>query len=210
MDWAQDQGRADPRPQTASSIVHSETNGHAAVDFGGADARGCRHGRRRPRRDLVHASDVEMIAAYFAPTWAMLRRIARVGGRGPRADHHRRQVGQSATIAAARFTYNRLLKRGVEIFEYHPTKLAFEAGRDRRHRPHRLVQLRHPQPLPQPRDDAARRRSRVRRADAALFRGRDRRQPADHAEAPSPSARRWPTGSNGRCPSSSSPAPITP
>ena len=28
-----------------------------------------------------------------------------------------------ATIAAARFTYDRLLKRGVEMFEYVPTKL---------------------------------------------------------------------------------------
>ena len=29
----------------------------------------------------------------------------------------------TATIAAARFTYNRLLRQGVEIFEYQPTKL---------------------------------------------------------------------------------------
>jgi cardiolipin synthase len=28
-----------------------------------------------------------------------------------------------ATIAAARFTYNRLIRRGVEMFEYVPTKL---------------------------------------------------------------------------------------
>ena len=45
-------------------------------------------------RDLGHGCDVEMIAAYFAPPWGMLKRIARVGTAGPGAGHHRRQVGQ--------------------------------------------------------------------------------------------------------------------
>ena len=63
-----------------------------------------------------------MIAAYFAPTRAILRRIGRPGRRRARvitaakSDNH-------ATIAAARYTYKNLLRRGVEIFEYQPTKL---------------------------------------------------------------------------------------
>ncbi len=42
----------------------------------------------------VHGRDVDMISAYFAPTWAMLRRIAPGRQARPRADHHRRQVRQ--------------------------------------------------------------------------------------------------------------------
>ena len=45
-------------------------------------------------RDLVHSRDVEMIAAYFAPTWGLLKRIARAGRQWPGAADHRRQVGQ--------------------------------------------------------------------------------------------------------------------
>ena len=58
---------------------------------------------------------LEMIAAYFAPTWADARRIGAVGQPRPGADHHRRQSDNNATIAAARHTYRRLLRRGVEI-----------------------------------------------------------------------------------------------
>jgi cardiolipin synthase len=71
----------------------------------------------------LSSNDVELIAAYFAPTWAMLRRISRIGQRrrariitAAKSDNH-------ATIAAARYTYKNLLRRGVEIFEYQATKL---------------------------------------------------------------------------------------
>ena len=74
-------------------------------------------------RDLVHSRDVEMIAAYFAPTWGLMRRIARVGKRGRARVITAAKSDNNATIAAARFTYGRLLKRGVEIYEYVPTKL---------------------------------------------------------------------------------------
>ncbi len=64
-----------------------------------------------------------MIAAYFAPTWAMLRRIGRVGRRGRARIITAAKSDNHATIAAARYTYKNLLRRGVEIFEYQPTKL---------------------------------------------------------------------------------------
>ena len=64
-----------------------------------------------------------MIAAYFAPTWAMLRRIARAGERGRARIITAAKSDNHATIAAARYTYKRLMKRGVEIYEYQPTKL---------------------------------------------------------------------------------------
>ena len=64
-----------------------------------------------------------MIAAYFAPTGAMLRRIARAGANGRARIITAAKSDNPATIAAARHTYKRLLKRGVEIYEYAPAKL---------------------------------------------------------------------------------------
>ena len=74
-------------------------------------------------KDLVQSRNVEMIAAYFAPTWGLLKRIARAGGRGRARVVTAAKSDNNATPAAARFTYGRLLKRGVEIYEYVPTKL---------------------------------------------------------------------------------------
>jgi cardiolipin synthase len=74
-------------------------------------------------KDLVNSRDVALIAAYFAPTWGMIKRIGRVGGRGGARLITAARSDNSATIAAARFTYGRLLKRGVQVFEYVPTKL---------------------------------------------------------------------------------------
>ena len=64
-----------------------------------------------------------MIAAYFAPPWAMLQRIARIGAKGRARVITAAKSDNTATIFAARFTYNQLLKRGVEIYEYQRTKL---------------------------------------------------------------------------------------
>jgi len=74
-------------------------------------------------RDLVQSCDVEMIAAYFAPAGGMLKRIARAGRRGRARVVTAAKSDNNATIAAARFTYGRLLRRGVEVYEYKPTKL---------------------------------------------------------------------------------------
>lgn len=74
-------------------------------------------------RDLARGTDVEMIAAYFAPPGGMLRRIARIGWNGNARIITAAKTDNVATVAAARFTYNRLLKRGVRVFEYQRTKL---------------------------------------------------------------------------------------
>ena len=74
-------------------------------------------------RDLAQGCDVEVIAAYFAPPWSMLQRIARIGDKGRARVVTAARSDNSATIFAARFTYNQLLKRGVEIYEYQRTKL---------------------------------------------------------------------------------------
>ena len=75
-------------------------------------------------KDIIAAKRVDIVAAYFSPSQAMLRRIGGVVERGgvtrvvtaSRSDNN-------ATIAAARFTYGRLLKRRVRVFEYQPAKL---------------------------------------------------------------------------------------
>ena len=100
---------------------HSEHQGALEWTFGGPMTR-LSPWATATSRDLLSSDDVAMIAAYFAPTRAILRRISRPGRRRARiitaakSDNH-------ATIAAARYTYKNLLRRGAEIFEYLPTKL---------------------------------------------------------------------------------------
>ncbi len=102
--------------------LHSETHGTLQWTYGGP-TRGLSPWATATCRDLLSARDVEMIAAYFAPTWAMLRRIERVGAKGRARIITAAKSDNEATISAARHTYKRLLRRGVEIFEYAPTKL---------------------------------------------------------------------------------------
>ena len=79
---------------------------------------------RMLRTDIARGHCIDMIAGYFLPSPLILRRIKRAG----RAARQVRVVTASrsdnrATIAAARFSYAGLLRRGVRIFEYQPTKL---------------------------------------------------------------------------------------
>nr|WP_276046685.1 MULTISPECIES: phosphatidylserine/phosphatidylglycerophosphate/cardiolipin synthase family protein [unclassified Sphingomonas] len=79
---------------------------------------------RAVRADMRHAAKIDVIAAYFTPSPTMLRRLDRAGRRqaavrivtAAKSDNN-------ATIAAARFTYAGLLRKGVALFEYQPTKL---------------------------------------------------------------------------------------
>jgi cardiolipin synthase len=74
-------------------------------------------------RDIRRAHRLEMIFAYFAPTGAMIRRIGAIGRRGRARLVMAAKSDNTATIAAARHSYGRLLRKGVEIFEYRPAKL---------------------------------------------------------------------------------------
>jgi cardiolipin synthase len=64
-----------------------------------------------------------MVFAYFAPPGAMIRRIGRVGRRGRARIVNAAKSDNNATIAAARHSYSRLLRRHVELYEYQPAKL---------------------------------------------------------------------------------------
>lgn len=74
-------------------------------------------------RELDAGRRLDIIAAYFAPSWPMLGRIGRLALRGKARVVNAAKSDNSATIAAARHTYRRLLRRGVELYEYQPSKL---------------------------------------------------------------------------------------
>ena len=79
---------------------------------------------RAVRADMRRAASIDLIAAYFTPSPTMLRRIDHAGRRGRDVRVvTARKSDNNATIAAARFTYRGLLKRGIRVFEYLPTKL---------------------------------------------------------------------------------------
>ena len=120
MSWSKVKGS---RIRALNRIVHrySENHGSLQWTFGGP-TRGLSPWALATSRDFLSSDDVAMIAAYFAPTRAILRRISRPGRQRARvitaakSDNH-------ATIAAARYTYKNLLRRGAEVFEYQATKL---------------------------------------------------------------------------------------
>ena len=74
-------------------------------------------------RDMKRARRLDMIFAYFAPPGAMIRRIGRVGRRGRARIINAAKSDNNATIAAARHSYSRLIRRHVELYEYQPSKL---------------------------------------------------------------------------------------
>lgn len=119
--WALKKGA---RIRELRSIIqrYSETSGKLQWQLGGPMRR-LSPWALSTARDLSQGCDVEVIAAYFAPPWSMLKRIARAGAKGRARVITAAKSDNTATIFAARFTYNQLMKRGVEIFEYQRTKL---------------------------------------------------------------------------------------
>lgn len=76
------------------------------------------------RADLNKATRLDMIEAYFAPNWGMLRRIARIEQRGGEACLlTAARSDNRMTVGAARHCYRRLLRNKVRIFEYLPQML---------------------------------------------------------------------------------------
>jgi cardiolipin synthase len=121
MAWALTKGA---RIRDLNRLVHLYSENHGVLQWTlGGPTRGLSPWATATSRDLLSSRDVEMIAAYFAPTWAMLRRIGRIGAKGRARIIMAAKSDNHATIAAARYTYKNLLRRGVEIFEYLPTKL---------------------------------------------------------------------------------------
>ncbi len=73
---------------------------------------------RAVRDDIGKAMRLDLISAYFAPNPAMLRRIEAVGRRGTARVMTAGRSDNELTIAAARHCYQRLLRGGVQVWEY--------------------------------------------------------------------------------------------
>lgn len=78
---------------------------------------------RTMRHDLVAARDVSIVAAYFAPTPGLTKRLDRVGERGRARVVTAGTTDNATTVGAARFTFPGLMKKGVRVFEYQPHRL---------------------------------------------------------------------------------------
>jgi cardiolipin synthase len=121
MGWALKKGT---RIRTLRKIifVHSESEGALQWQFSGPMRRASPL-MRAMCRELGGARDVAMIAAYFSPPHGFIRRLCRVGRRGRARIITASKSDNTTTIYAARYTYPRLIRNGVEVFEYRPTKL---------------------------------------------------------------------------------------
>ncbi len=75
-------------------------------------------------RDLDRAGQVRLISPYFLPTWALRRRLMKTVRRGGRVQLLLPSFSDVAMAQhASRHLYDRLLRAGVEIFEYQPQML---------------------------------------------------------------------------------------
>jgi cardiolipin synthase len=91
--------------------------------FGGP-GRGQSPIKRALRADLEHARDVKIIVAYFLPTWSLRRGLVEVVKRGGSVQLI--LAGKSdvrLSQLAGQSLYRRMLKSGLEIYEYEPQVL---------------------------------------------------------------------------------------
>jgi cardiolipin synthase len=82
--------------------------------FGGASL------RRSLYRDLLSACSVDIMTAYFAPTWMLRRRLARAARRGRVQLILPAKTDVSLLRLAGQHLYSRLLREGAHVFEYQP------------------------------------------------------------------------------------------
>jgi cardiolipin synthase len=83
--------------------------------------RGCNPFKRALHADLKRAKNVQMIIAYFLPTWRLRRELMRVARHGGKVQLI--LAGKSdvlLSMLAAQGLYRRFLKGNIEIYEYQP------------------------------------------------------------------------------------------
>ncbi len=101
---------------------HSVTSGKLHWLFGGPTRR-LSPWAQAVKQDLRGARTVDFLMAYFVPSLSMMRRIYGVAERGRVRMITAGKSDIKSTMWAARFSYWRLLKHNVEVYEYQPTKL---------------------------------------------------------------------------------------
>ena len=78
---------------------------------------------RQVKRDIAVATRLDLVMAYFSPPRSYRRLIAQVAQRGKARLVLAGKSDNNTTIAASRALYRKLLKAGVEIQEFMPTKM---------------------------------------------------------------------------------------
>jgi cardiolipin synthase len=118
-------GRADLQHKAFTRLRRSAARRRVAADEAelllSAPGRGRNPFTRALDRDLAKARTVQIICAYFLPTWRIRRELARAARRGGRVQLI--LAGKSDVYLsqlAGRSLYRRLLRAGVEIYEYQP------------------------------------------------------------------------------------------
>ncbi len=120
--WVHD-GTGKLRRLNAALSRWSETEGATRWLIGGP-TRKLSPWARAVRADLRAGRRIDVIAGYFTPSPTLLRRLDRAGKRSAEVRIvTASKSDNNATIAAARFTYAGLLRKGIRLFEYQPTKL---------------------------------------------------------------------------------------
>jgi cardiolipin synthase A/B len=107
-------------------VRHSQSEGALQWKFSGPLTR--KNSWAVLARELTSAKRLDLIEAYFAPPWGLLRRLGRAAQRGQVRVITAARSDNNATIAAARHTYSRLLRRGVKMYEYQRRKLHTKLG----------------------------------------------------------------------------------
>jgi len=80
--------------------------------------------KRALRRDLARATSVQIIVAYFLPSWSIRRDLSRVAWRGGTVQLILPSKSDVlVSQLAGQSLYRRLLKAGVQIYEYQPQVL---------------------------------------------------------------------------------------
>lgn len=75
------------------------------------------------RHQIAIARKIDIVAAYFAPTPGMIRRLGRAAQRGALRIITPSRSDNRTTIHAARHCYGRLLRNNAHIVEYQPARL---------------------------------------------------------------------------------------
>lgn len=120
-EWAND-----PRAQFRDirRRVRDWDNGLGSVQLLiGGPLRGLSSWSRCVSRDLIRGERLDMIMAYFTPSFVLGRRIRRIASKGRTRIVLAGKSDNGATIGASRALYGKLLKAGAKIFEFQPRKL---------------------------------------------------------------------------------------
>ncbi|MGB7408066.1 MAG: cardiolipin synthase B [Pontixanthobacter sp.] len=89
----------------------------------GGPTRSSNNWAKSVKRDLAKGRKLDLVMAYFSPPRSFRRLIRKLANRGEARLVMAGKSDNDATIAAARATYGRMLRRGAKIYEFQPTKL---------------------------------------------------------------------------------------